>query len=130
VPGTNGTAPATVAGFGVADVDLANTSSPQFFDSGGSSPGTFAVPVGGTSEGSLSFLGVLFTTERTARVRIVSGNTALGPRDNPGSGMDVVAMDDFLYAEPRAVPGPAGLTLVGMGALALGLLSWRRRSAA
>jgi len=46
VPDTNGTAPATVAGFGVvfADVDLANTSSLQFFDSGGSSLGTFAVP--------------------------------------------------------------------------------------
>jgi len=132
VPGTSGTAPATVAGFGVvfADVDLANTSSLQVFDSGGRSLGTFAVPVGGTSEGSLSFLGVLFTTERIARVRIVSGNTALGQTGNPGSGIDVVAMDDFLYAEPRAVPEAAGLTLVGMGALALGLLSWRRRSAA
>ena len=111
VPGTSGTAPATVAGFGVvfADVDLANTSSLQFFDSGESSLGTFAVPVSGTSDGSLSFLGVLFTTERIARVRIVSGNTALGPMDNPGSGIDVVAMDDFLYAEPRAVPEAAGL---------------------
>jgi len=48
----------------------------------------------------------------------VSGNTALGPMDNPGSGIDVVAMDDFLYAEPRAVPEAAGLTLVGMGARA------------
>ena len=63
-------------------------------------------------------------------MRIVSSNTAMGPTDNLGSGIDVVAMDDFLYAEPRAVPEAAGLTPVGMGALALGLLSWRRRSAA
>lgn len=130
VPGTNGTAPATVSGFGVVftDVDLATSSSLQFFDSQGSSLGTFFnAPVGGTADGSLSFLGVTFTTERVARVRIVSGNTALGPNDNPASGVDVVAMDDFLYAEPRAVPEPADLTLVGMGALVLGLLSWRKK---
>jgi PEP-CTERM motif len=129
VPGTNGTAPATVSGFGVVftDVDLATSASLQFFDTQGNSLGIFNVPVGGTADGSLSFLGVTFTTEQVARVRIVSGNTALGPNDNPASGVDVVAMDDFFYAEPRAVPEPAGLTLMGVGALVLGLLSLRKK---
>jgi hypothetical protein len=122
VPGTNGTAPATVAGFGVVftDVDTANLTSVQYFDSQGNSLGTFFAPTGTQSDGSLSFLGVLFTTERIARVRITTGNAALGPTD--GAGVDVVAMDDFLYSEPRAVPHPAGLTLLGVGALALGLV--------
>jgi hypothetical protein len=124
VPGTNGTAPATVDGFGVVftDVDLANSASLQFFDSKGNSLGTFFAPVGTVPDGSLSFLGVIFTTEGIARVRITSGNTALGPTDNPGGGIDVVGMDDFLYREPRAVPEPAGLTLLGVGALVLGLV--------
>jgi hypothetical protein len=126
VPGTGGAAQATVAGFGAvfADVDLANTSGLQFFDLQGNSLGTFFAPVGGTADGSLSFLGVLFTTEQIAHVRIVTGNAALGPND--GAGVDVVALDDFLYSEPRAVPVPAGLTLLGMGAALLGLLSWRK----
>jgi hypothetical protein len=131
VPGTGGTAPATVAGFGVVftDVDLPTSTSLQFFDSQGNSIGTrFALPAT-VPNGGLSFLGVIFSSgERIARVRITSGNTALGPTD--GGTIDVVAMDDFLYSEPRAVPGPAGLTLMGMGALALGLLSQRRKPAA
>jgi hypothetical protein len=123
VPGTGGTAPATVAGFGVVftDVDTANLTSLQFFDTQGNSLGTFFAPTGTVSDGSLSFLGVIFTTERIARVRITSGNTALGATE--GASVDVVAMDDFLYGEPRAIPEPAGLTLLGLGALALGLLS-------
>jgi hypothetical protein len=127
VPGTGGAAPATVAGFGAVftDVDLANTSSLQFFDTQGNSLGTFFVPTGGTANGSLSFLGVIFTTERIGRVRITSGNTALGATE--GAGVDVVAMDDFFYSEPRAIPEAAGLTLLGMGALALGLLARGRK---
>jgi hypothetical protein len=123
IPGSNGAIPATVSAFGAvfADVDLAGTSL-QFFDLQGSSLGTFAVPVGTTADASLSFLGVAFTSgERIARVRIVSGNTALGPND--GGGVDVVALDDLLFAEPRAVPEPAGLMLVGLGAGVLALLS-------
>lgn len=124
IPGSNGAIPATVSAFGAVfiDVDLAGTSL-QFFDLQGSSLGTFAVPVGTTADGSLSFLGVAFTTERIARVRIVSGNSALGPNDNPGGGVDVVALDDLLFAEPRAVPEPAGLMLVGLGAGILALMS-------
>src|SRR6266852_6827582 len=81
VPGTGGTAPATVAGFGVvfSDIDLANSTSLQFFDAQGNPIGNpFFAPIGTVPDGSLSFLGVIFTTERIARVRIISGNTALG----------------------------------------------------
>jgi len=130
LPGSLGAVPATVKGFGVVftDVDLANSSSLQFFDAQGNSLGTFNAPcASGTpctpTDGGLSFLGVLFTSEEVARVRIVNGNTALGPNDNPVGGIDVVALDDFLYSEPRAVPAPAGLLLLGLGVIAL---SWVR----
>jgi len=128
IPGTGGAVPATVAGFGAVftDVDLANSSSLQFFGPNGTSLGTFAVQVGGTANGSLSFLGILFTTEQIARVRIVTGTTALGPSD--GEGVDVVVLDDFLYSEPRlaAVPEPSILLLLGAAVL-VGFVLIRKR---
>jgi hypothetical protein len=102
VPGT--TARASVSGFGAVftDVDSATSTTIQFFDLAGFSLGTFAVPASLPGSQSLSFLGVSFNgTERVARVRITSGNTVLGPDDNP-PGADVVAMDDFIYGEPQA----------------------------
>ena len=111
------------------DVDLANTSSLQFFDSLGASLGSFSVPVGPTANASLSFLGVIFNAgEQIARVRITSGNTALGPTD--ALGIDVVVMDDFLYSEPRAVlaaiPEPSIFALFGVGLAAFAFA--RRRT--
>ena len=102
VPGT--TAPAFVSGFGAVftDIDTATSTTIQFFDQAGFSLGTFAVPALPPGSQNLSFLGVSFNgTERVARVRITSGNAALGPVDNP-PGTDVVAMDDFIYGEPQA----------------------------
>jgi hypothetical protein len=134
LPGSGGVVPATVTGFGVVftDVDLANSSGLQFFDRQGNSLGTFNAPCASgpacsPSDGGLSFLGVLFTSEQVARVRITNGNTALGPNDNPAGSIDVVALDDFLYSEPRAVPAPAGLFLLGLGVIAL---SWVRKRVA
>ena len=115
VPGTN--IPASVTGFGAVftDVDLANTSSLQFFDTANVSLGTFFVP---PFNNGLSFLGVIFTDAAIGRVRITSGNTALGPND--GGAVDVVALDDFIYSEPQAtVPEPATLVLFGTGIAAL-----------
>jgi hypothetical protein len=66
----------------------------------------------------------LFTTEQVAPVRIINGNTALGPSDNPAGGIDVVALDDFLNAEPRAIPAPASVILLGLGVIAL---AWARK---
>jgi hypothetical protein len=100
-----------VSGFGAvfSDVDLAATTSIEYFDPNNNSLGTFfAAP----SNNGLSFLGVQFSTEQT-RVRITTGNSSLGPND--GAGVDVVAMDDFIYSEPQSVPEPPTWLLLGIG---------------
>lgn len=132
IPGTNGADAATVAGFGAVftDVDTAGATTIELFDRGGDSLGVFDVPTGTTASGSFSFLGVLGDAgEKIARVRITTGNAALGPDDNPANGVDVVGMDDFFYAEPQAaaVPEPASLALAGTGLVGL---VWARRRAA
>lgn len=103
VPGTS--IPATVSGFGAlfTDVDLPTSTSLEFFDPNGFTLGAFSVPpLAGSA--TLSFLGVRFDAgERIARVRIVSGNAALGPDDT--AALDLVVMDDFIYAEPQALAG-------------------------
>jgi hypothetical protein len=101
VPGSN--TPATVSGFGAVftDVDLASTTSIQFFNQG-NLLGSFFVP-SATGNGTLSFLGVYFNGgERVSKVRITSGNSALSPNESPS--LDLVVMDDFIYGEPR-LPG-------------------------
>jgi len=135
IPGTAGAQPATISGFGAVftDVDLPDATRLQFFDDEGELLFTFSVPVGTVADGSLSFLGVVFNAgELISRVRITTGTTALGPNDNPVEEVDVVAMDDFLYAEPvalAAAPEPAmgAASLLAFGiALALGF--GRRRT--
>jgi hypothetical protein len=104
VPGS--TTPATTSGFGAVftDVDLASVTSIQYFDAVGNSLGSSFVPALAGSE-SLSFLGILFNAgESVGRVRITSGNAALGP--NETSVVDMVVMDDFIYAEPQAPVTP------------------------
>jgi len=73
VPGT--TTPAMTSAFGAifTDVDLANTSSLQFFDILNNPLGTFFVPSLSGSE-TLEFLGVKFDSPVINRVRITSGN--------------------------------------------------------
>lgn len=132
VPGSPGTA-ATVSGFGVvfADVDYTGSTSMQFFDGQGASLGLFQVsgvfpsPDGRNSQGSFSFLGVSFDGgERVARVRIVSGSHGI---DGNFVGLDdAVVMDDFIFAEPLAVPEPRSVALMGAGLIAL-LAAVRRR---
>ena len=124
LPGSGGVTPATVSGFGAVftDVDILGSTSLSFFDSSNVSLGNFLVAPGKVADGSLSFLGVFFTTEQIARVRITMGTSALGPNDNPAGGTDIVAMDDFLYAEPvevQAVPEPSTLLLFATGAVTL-----------
>ncbi len=109
VPGS--TAPATTSGFGAVftDVDLVAETSIQFFDETNTSLGVFSVPAM-AGDGNLSFLGVLFNGgERIGRVRITSGNAALGPNESLPT-TDVVVMDDFIYAEPQGAvtPTPTG----------------------
>ena len=85
------------------DVETLGGTTLQFFTPANVSLGVFNVPVGPIASQSLSFLGVSFNAgERVARVRITSGNAALGAgvNDNPGGGVDLVVMDDFIYSEP------------------------------
>jgi PEP-CTERM motif len=127
LPGSNGAVAATVSGFGAVftDVDLVNTTTVAYFNADNDLLFSAPVPTGTVANGSLSFLGVVFDAgERIARVRITTGNAALGPND--GSGTDVVGMDDFLYGEPRAVPEPSALALLGLALAGLGFA--RRRN--
>jgi hypothetical protein len=111
------TTPATTNAFGVifSDVDVASTTSLQFFDAQNNSLGTFFAPAGSGNE-TFSFLGVQFNAgERVGRVRITSGNVTPGTTDAPPTS-DAVVMDDFIYAEPAAVPEPGTAALVILGA--------------
>ncbi|MDN5942194.1 MAG: hypothetical protein L0H94_09960, partial [Nitrospira sp.] len=105
--------PATTKGFGAVftDVDQPNGSGPNHIN-GNRSASTFIEYFGADGallfksaapaspgDKSVSFLGIVFTDARIAKVRITSGDTAPGPNDDETH--DIVMMDDFLYAEPQ-----------------------------
>lgn len=126
VPGDAATLAATT-GFGAVftDVDTSTSTKLEFYAPDGTLLYERFVLAGAGSE-YLSFLGVSFNAgELVGRVRIISGNAALGP-DETGS-LDLVAMDDFLFGEPVATEGllitPASTTLFQTGGfdLVLGL---------
>jgi hypothetical protein len=125
IPGTNGTVPAGVRGFGAvfSDVDLSGTTI-QYFDVNGNSLGVFPVPTF-TGNQTFSFLGITRDSSETliGSVRIVSGTNALGP--NESSTVDLVVMDDFLYGEPQRVPQPSSVQLLGVALLAVAAMSSR-----
>jgi PEP-CTERM motif len=135
IPGTNGGTPATVSGFGVVftDVDLAGITKIDFFDEDGNLLLSRFILPGTVPDASFSFLGVIFNAgEEISRVRITTGNAALAAGVNDGGGVDLVVMDDFLYAEPSAalaaVPEPASGALLGAAALAFFVIRHRRRA--
>jgi hypothetical protein len=115
-PGSNGSIPATVNGFGAVftDVDQPDGSGPsekrgnrgastlmELFGADGQLLFSSFVPASPGS-GSQSFLGVKFDDARIARVRITTGDVAPGPDDDTLN--DIVVMDDFIYGEPKALP--------------------------
>lgn len=128
IPGTGGAVPAGVQGFGAvfSDVDLADTTSIEYFDTDGNSLGVFDVSAT-TGNQTFSFLGIITDPNEPliGSIRIITGTTALGP--NESSTVDLVVMDDFFYGEPQlvveAVPQPWPLPLLGLGLLALAALS-------
>src|SRR5947207_3471973 len=103
--------PAATRGFGAIffNVRIANTTSIEYFN-GVRSLGKFFVPVG--TQGQAEFLGDLFATPIVTSVQIVCGTDAIftfdgvtatgSTTDNTGTGHNLVATDDFVYAEPTA----------------------------
>ena len=105
VAGSN--TPATVTGFGAVfgDVGRAHSTRIEFYDVDGNRILTVAAPRESDAAG-LSFVGAVFDSRIVARVRVISGDTPIGPDDNvKGAGQkdDIVVMDDFIYGEPRAI---------------------------
>lgn len=108
------TTPASINSFGAVftDVDLDGSSSLQFFDINGQLVRTEFIPA---FNGGLSFVGVTFDAPiRIGRVRLNVGNLAMGQNNFDGPNADVVALDDFFYSEPLAIPAPgASAMLIG-----------------
>jgi hypothetical protein len=109
VPGTNGTAPATVRGFGAVFTDVdqpdgvtdaVSGTRIEYFDRNGILIFSSFVPAS-PGDGSLSFFGIKFDDARIASVRITAGNVAPGPNDDKQH--DIVMMDDFIYGEPELI---------------------------
>jgi hypothetical protein len=102
------------------DVDLANVSGIELYDQADTLLASAFAPLNG---GGLSFVGItLDPGQQAARVRVISGNLALGAAALDTVSQDVVAMDDFIYSEPTAftaVPEPG--EYAAFGAVAEGL---------
>jgi len=99
---------ALVTGFGSVfeDVGRANSTTIEYFDIDGNRLLKLAAPRASDANG-ISFVGAVFDSGIVARVRITSGDTPIGSDvedDVKGAGQkrDIVAMDDFIYGEPRA----------------------------
>ena len=104
IPGTNGTVPATVRGFGAVFTDVDQPAGTrlgalvQYFGADGKLLFSSFVPAS-PGNGNLSFFGIVFADARIARVQITAGNVAPGPNDDAQH--DIVMMDDFIYGEPQ-----------------------------
>jgi len=112
IPGTNGTVPAAVRGFGAVftDVDRGDSgpglrrgnrnagATIEYFGRDGRILFTGFVPAS-AGDGNLSFFGIVFDDARIASVRIRAGSVAPGPNDDEHH--DIVMMDDFIYGEPQ-----------------------------
>ncbi|GEM_PF-462532 len=105
IPGTS--IPATVSGFGLVfcDVDSSTGGNRSLIRVYGPDGTQLSAASAFVLDNGLSFVGISFNAgERIARVVIESGNDALSATNNDGTnGVDVVAMDDFIYGEPRAM---------------------------
>lgn len=128
VPATD--TPATVSGFGAVftDVDLDYGTELAYYDI---HDNLLALKTVEPQPEGLSFAGVVFDESLIYRVRITTGTTpildTLSPSEDIGAGLDIVAMDDFFYSEPRAVPEPTTLACLAAGLM---IVATRRRTLA
>jgi hypothetical protein len=100
VPGSKNKAYVTGFGAVFTDVDKHSLTSIEYLSATGAVLYKGWVP--SSQSGGLSFLGVKFKDgERVAKVRITTGNAALN-HANSDKHFDIVSMDDFFFAEPRA----------------------------
>ncbi len=128
VPGTATQASTSAFGLIFTDVEVADQTKLEFFDLDNLLIYTHSALVSGNH--GLSFVGAVAASgEKIGRVRITSGlgNVAAnGGQGGPNE--DLVAMDDFLYAEPVAAPArvaePGSMVLAALGLCAMG---WRCR---
>jgi hypothetical protein len=129
LPGSNGAIPAGTRAFGAvfSDADLSDETTIDFFGISGLITSLSVPEVPGN--GNLSFLGIVLGPNEglITNLRITTGTAPLGVADNPGQAIDVVAMDDFLFAEPLQVPQPPPMLLVGSGLIAVRVIVWRAR---
>lgn len=121
---------ARVRGFGAVftDVDLPGTTI-EYFSVNNTSLGVFDVPSIPAGSETLSFLGVIFDGAPVRSVRITNGNRLIEDPGDETAVSDMVAMDDFIYAEPTAVPEPSTYVLSGLGMALLAAVAGRRRRA-
>ena len=126
LPGTATRATTSAFAAIFTDVEEAGSTFMEFFDQADQL--IFAREVLHGDNQGLSFLGAVGSG--IARVRIQSGLNTILANGVLGNGLaDLVAMDDFLYAEPvRAVPEPAGLALAGVAMVGVLAASRRRRN--
>jgi hypothetical protein len=89
-----------------SDVERQGAASIKLFDAEGRSLGQYHAPVRSDPAG-FSFVGVVFEAPIVAQVEITSDQPALGAgvQDlSDGGNLDLAVMDDYLYAEPQAIP--------------------------
>ena len=134
-PGTS--APALTRAFGAVFLDANNgaTSGITLFDSANNQIGQ--VLLSGTASGP-AFLGLLWDGNgpQIAKVQIVTGNSpiAFGSNQNLPT-VDVVALDDFAFAEPQPInpltptPVPPSIVLTLIGLTMIGLFVTTRKFA-
>ena len=108
IPGTN--IPATVSGFGAVFTDVDTPATRMLFY--GEKGELLPTPNGSVAlaDKGLSFEGVSFRDgTRISKVQIILGNVQLNAGTTDGNAnFDVVAMDDFIYGEPRAAEFHSG----------------------
>ncbi len=133
VPGTSIAATTTAFGVIFVDAEIAGETNIQFFDSNNNLIYSHDALI--SFNQNLSFLGAVADAgEEISRVRITSGANTLvsnGVLGNPTS--DFVVMDDFLFAEPKAVvPEPSTLAMssILVGIFATGWLRKRLKQTA